>query len=142
MNSNRLKSYLILILVAAIWGAAGPIIKFTLQGIDPLPFLAYRLTIAAIFSVLFFLLKIKRGKQFKRFRANLATVVLYGFLAVPLALGILFVGIDKSTVLDLTLIGVIGPLIVTLGGAIFFKDRITQKEKLGIGIVLIGFIFN
>lgn len=142
MNPKRLKAYIMLIAVAAIWGAAGPIIKYTLVGIDPLPFIAYRLAISAIFSIFFFARKLKRGKQFRQLRANFPIVLLYGLLAVPIALGILFFGLDNTTVLDLTLIGVIGPLLVTAGGAIFFKDKITQREKIGISIVLIGVVFN
>ena len=131
-----------LIATALIWGAAGPVIKFTLEGIEPLPFLSYRLAISAIFSLAFFLIKIKRGKKFRNLRANLPLAVLYGFLAVPLALGLLFFGVEKSTVLDLALIGVAGPILVTLGGAYFFKDRITHREKIGIFIVLLGVCLN
>lgn len=142
MNPNRLRSYIYLLIVAAIWGAAGPVIKFTLEGIDPLPFLAYRFTIASIFSIGFFLVKLSQGKKFKQLKANLPLAVIYGFLAVPVALGILFVGLDRTTVLDLTLIGVIGPMMVTAGGAIFFRDHITSREKAGIAIVLLGVFLN
>ncbi len=138
----RIRAYLFLIVVAAIWGSAGPIIKYTLSGVPPLPFLAYRFTISAIISLFFFLYKIKRGKKFKRFRANFPLVVLYGFLAICLSLGILFVGLTKSSVLDLTLVSIFGPLMVTLGGALFFKDHITKREKIGIIIVLLGVILN
>ena len=142
MNPNRLRSYFYLIIVAAIWGAAGPVIKFTLQGIDPLPFLTYRLLISAIFSVIFFAVKIKNGKKFKRLRANLPLSITYGLLAVPMALGILFLGLDKSSVLDLSLIGLIGPLMITAGGAYFFRDHITKREKIGIAVVSCGVILN
>lgn len=142
MNPHRLRSYLMLISVAAIWGAAGPIIKFTLQGIDPIPFLAYRFSISALFSIVFFLVKVSRGKKFRRLKANYRLALLYGLLAVPIALGILFFALDKTTVLDLTLIGVIGPLIVTAGGAIFFHEHITKREKVGVSIVLIGVLLN
>jgi len=142
MTTRRLRAYIYLLLVAGIWGAAGPIIKFTLQAIDPLPFLAYRFTIAAVFSTIFFLVKIQKGKKFNKIRANLPLSLLYGFLAVPFALGILFVGLDKSTILDFTLISVIGPLIVTAGGAFFYHDHITHKERVGISIVLIGVILS
>src|SRR3989344_9141266 len=142
MSSHRLRAYIYLILTAAIWGAAGPIIKYTLSGIDPLPFLTYRFTIAAVFSLGFFLYKIKRGKKFRKLKANFPLALFYGILAVPLALGILFAGLDKSTVLDLTLIGVIGPLVVTGGGALFFRDRITRREKIGIALVLSGVLLN
>src|SRR3990172_7798519 len=142
MTERRLRAYIYLLLVAGIWGAAGPIIKFTLQAIDPLPFLAYRFTIAAIFSIIFFLVKIQKGKKFNKIRANLPLALLYGFLAVPLSLGILFVGLDKSTILHFTIISVIGPLIVTAGGALFYHDHITHKERVGISIVLIGVILS
>lgn len=137
-----MRAYIYLILVAAIWGCASPIIKFTLGGLDPLPFLAYRFLIAGIISVFIFSYKLSKGKKFKHFKANFGKVVIYGILAVPLALGILFAGLDKTTVLDLSLIGVIGPMVVTLGASLFFHDRITKREKLGISIVLAGAVLN
>ncbi len=139
MTSHRLRAYLYLILVAAIWGAAGPVIKFTLSGIDPFPFLSYRFIIAAIFSIVYFLIK---GVKIPKIRQNLRYVIAYGLLAVPIALGALFTGLDKSTVLDLTLISILGPLVVTAGGALFFHDHITSREKIGITIVLIGALIN
>lgn len=142
MTKHRLRAYFYLLSVAAIWGAAGPVIKFTLRGIDPLPFLSYRFAIASIFSIVFFLVKIRRGKKFKQLKANFPLVLLYGILAVPVALGVLFTGLDKSTVLDLALVGVIGPMVVTAGGALFFRDRITTREKAGIVIVLVGVLIN
>ncbi|MBN1168278.1 DMT family transporter [Candidatus Woesebacteria bacterium] len=142
MTSHRKKAYIFLIITAALWGAASPIIKFTLGGIDPLPFLAYRFLIAGFLSISIFSFKLIKGKKFRHFRANFWQVFLYGLLAVPLALGILFFGLDKTTVLDMTLIGVIGPMVVTLGASLFFHDKITSREKVGITIVLAGAILN
>lgn len=142
MTNRRTKAYIYLLLVVLIWGLAGPVIKFTLEGIDPLPFISYRLAISAVISIFFFLGKIKRGKKFRQLNAHLPLALLYGFLAVPLGLGLLFVALDNTTVLDLTLIGVIGPLIVTAGGSLFFHERITKREKIGIGIVLVGVLLN
>lgn len=139
MTAHRLRAYAYLTLVAAIWGAAGPVIKFTLGGIDPLPFLSYRFAVAGTFSIIFFLVK---GLRLPKPRISLPWVILYGLLAVPIALGTLFTGLDKSTVLDLTLIGVLGPLVVTLGGAILFHDHVTRREKIGIAIVLVGALLN
>lgn len=139
MNPHRLKSYLMLLSVAAIWGAASPIIKFTLQGLDPLPFLSYRFLIAGIFSIIFFKVK---GFRFPKTKNALPLTLLYGFLTVPLALGLLFTGLDQSSVLDLTLIGAVGPMMVTAGAAFIFRDRITHHEKIGIAIVLLGVFIN
>lgn len=137
--TKRTRAYLFLIAVAAIWGAAGPVIKFTLKGIDPFPFLAYRFSISAAFSLIFF--SIKGFKLPKKF-THKVHIGIYGFLATSLALGLLFTGLNKTTVLDLTLIGTVGPLLIVAGGALFFRDRITHKEKLGISIVLLGVIIN
>ena len=139
MNPHRLRAYFYLLLVAVIWGTAVPIIKFTLQGIDPLPFLSYRIAIASLVSIIF--LKIG-GVKLPKPKETFPLLLAYGFLAVPLALGALFTGLDKSTVLDLTLIGAIGPMVVIFGGALFFRDHITRKEKIGIGIVLVGVFIN
>ncbi|OGM31187.1 hypothetical protein A2803_01790 [Candidatus Woesebacteria bacterium RIFCSPHIGHO2_01_FULL_44_21] len=140
--STRFKAYLFLLTTAVIWGAAGPVIKFTLAGIEPLPFLAYRFAISAVFSIFFFSAKIAQGKKFRNLKANFPLALLYGFLAVPLALSLLFFGLEKSTVLDSTLITIAGPIIVTLGAVHFFRDHITKREKLGIMIVLLGVILN
>jgi drug/metabolite transporter (DMT)-like permease len=57
---------------------------------------------------------------------------------VTLGLTVLFLGIDKTTVLDLTLIGSISPIIVVLGGLIFFHEKVTRREQIGIGTALVG----
>lgn len=139
MISYRLRAYFYLLLVAAIWGAAGPVIKFTLGGLEPLPFLTYRFFVASVFSTVFFLAK---GVKLPKPKESIGFVIFYGLLAVPIALGALFAGLAKSTVLDLTLIGVLGPLLVTTGGAIFFREHITHREKIGIAVVVIGAAIN
>jgi drug/metabolite transporter (DMT)-like permease len=139
MSSHRLRAYIYLLIVAAIWGAAGPVIKFTLGGIDPFPFLAYRFAISAFLSLIFFSIS---GLKLPKAKTSLIFVLLYGLFAIPIALGALFTGLDKSTVLDLTLIGAVGPLVVTAGGAMLFRDHVTHREKIGIAIVLIGVFLN
>lgn len=142
MSPRRLKAYLFLISVVIIWGVAGPVIKFTLEGIDPLPFLIYRLFISTLLSAAFFANKIVHGKKFRQLRAHLPLAITYGVLAVPIGLGVLFLALNETTVLDLTLVSVMGPLLSLAGGHYFFKDHLTKKEKLGITIVAIGVLVN
>lgn len=132
--SKRLKAEFYLLAAMAIWGMAGPIVKFTLGGIDPLPFLSYRFFLASIFSLIVFKafkLKLPKGKM-------LWISIGYGLLATTIALSILFFGLKNSTALDLTLIGTSGPLVIALGGWLIFKDHITKREFKGISIALIG----
>ena len=138
MTAHRLRSYLLLLIVAVIWGIAGPVIKFTLRGIPPLPFLAYRFVLSAVVSIIYF--SFSRNKLPKA--KNIPLIIVYGLTAFTIALGTLFIGLDKTTVLDQSLISLIGPLMVVVGGVVFFRDRITKREKLGIVIVLIGTILT
>lgn len=119
----------------AIWGSASPIIKFSLQGIDPLPFLAYRFTISGILGLIIILvLKPKLPKKLREW----ALLGFYGLLATTIALGFLFLGLDRTTVLELGIIGAISPLVVVLGGGLLLRERITKREKKGIFLALAG----
>jgi len=139
MNPHRLKAYIYLLVVAVIWGVAGPVIKFTLSGIAPLPFLAYRFSIAAIFSIIYFLIS---GHKIPNPKKTLPLLAIYGLLAYTLSLNFLFAGLAKTTVLDLTLITQVGPLMIAVASAIFLGDHITRREKLGIAIVFMGSMFT
>jgi len=136
MSKQRLRAYVLLIIVAVIWGIAGPVIKFTLNGISTLPFLTYRFLIAGTFALGYFLVT-----KYKFPPKTFLLALFNGFLAFSVSLGLLFFGLEKTTVLDMTLITILAPLLLVTGGALFFKDKITSKEKLGIAIVLSGSLF-
>lgn len=138
MTIYRRNAYLRLLGAAAIWGAASPVVKYTLGGIDPFSFLAYRFFISGVIAAII----LKRRRLHHKLRDNILSVSLYGFLAFTLSLSFLFLGLEKSTVLEVTLLGATGPLIVTLGGYMFFHDRITKREKIGISIALVGVFLN
>lgn len=135
MTAARIKSYVLLLLVAVIWGIGGPVIKLTLNGVSPELFLLYRFFISGVitlFIMTFFRLRIpRRPKVFMQ-------LLLYGFINSTLTLGLLFWGTDKTTLLDMSLISLFGPLLSIFFGYLFFRDRITKREKLGIMIAFIG----
>lgn len=131
---SRTKAYLYLLIAAAIWGVAGAIIKFTLGGISPLYFLTYRFSISAAIAIVFLIVD-KDGRP----KSNMLLKSLtYGLLAYYIALGLLFWGLNYATVLDLSIVSVVEPLLVLVGGGIFFHDKITRKEKNGALIAFIG----
>jgi len=138
-SKSRTLAYLALIATALIWGAAGPVIKFTLGGIPALPFLTYRF---ALSSLLALALIPFGGLRFPKGKKTLGLVILYGFLTSTVALGLLFLGLEKTTVLDMTLMAVIGPLLIVAAGELFFHERVSQHEKIGIGIALAGTVLT
>jgi len=139
MTAARTKAYLSLLLAAAIWGAAGPVIKYTLNGIDPLPFLAYRFLVTGLVCIIFFA---SNKKYLRQLRKGFWWIFGYGFFGAFIGLTLLFMGLNKTGVLDLSLIGLMAPIVVIIGGVLIFKDHITKREKIGISLVLIGAIFT
>lgn len=137
MQNHRLFSYFLLIVTAIIWGVAGSVIKFTLEGIPTIPFLTYRFLISSLISIPFILIYKKTIFNRKYFFG----ILLFGLLST-ISLLLLFFGLENTTVLDMTFITLTGPLMIALAGARVFKDRITQKEKLGMAIVLVGSIIT
>lgn len=131
----RLKAYGIILLVTVIWGVASPIIKFTLGGFDPITFLTYRFGISSlisIFLILFF--KFKFPKKF----ADILLLIIYGILASSVSLALLFFGLKNTTVLDSSLITLSDPLLISIAGVYFLRERISKREKIGIGIAVFG----
>ena len=135
MNPYRLRAYILLLIVTLIWAVAGPVIKFTLGGFDPLIFLTYRFAISAavsLLTVLFIGFRLPKDKKI------IKLALLYGFLTSTVALGLLFFGFDETTAIDATLISATGPLFISLGGLFFLKEHITLREKIGMGIAFTG----
>ena len=135
MSAARTKAFILLLITTLIWGAATIILKYTLNGITPLPFLSYRFLISGglgIVSLLFY-----RGKLPKTARSWIIIAV-YSFLSTTMSLGLLFLGLAKTTVLDLILITLIGPLMAEIAGVVFLKEKVTRLEKIGTFIALSG----
>lgn len=135
MNPARLKAYLLLLIVSVIWGIAGPIIKFTLGGISPLLFLTYRFFLSSLVAIIFISFT---GFHLPKDKNLLIKLIVYALLTSTISLGLLFLGIEKTTVLDLSLIDLATPLLISVAGVYFLKEHITFREKIGMGVALLG----
>jgi len=135
MSSARKRAYLELLGVAVIWGAASPIIKYTLGGFSPAVFLTYRFFISAVIAVFFFLFT---KTKLPRDRKTLVFLILTGFLLTTVDLGLLFLGTDKTSAVDSSLISSMAPITTAIAGVFFLKERITKREGWGLLIALTG----
>lgn len=138
MSKSRKLAYFALILSAFIWGIAPPIIKYTLRFISPTTFLFYRFLIASLIVAIPTIVRIKKIKPNKK---DWPVYLLLGFLCTPLNLLLLFLGINKTSAVDASLISITTPIFVAIGGVAFLKERITKKELLGLGIAVVGTFF-
>jgi len=137
MASSRLKAYLLLVLVAAIWGIAGPVIKYTLPDFPPIIFLTYRFAISLIILIPITLIT---KQKFPKNKRDLLILTLVGLLGSSINLGLLFYGFNYTTALDASLLSATAPVFVVTAGAFFLNEKVTKKEKLGVVITFVGSI--
>lgn len=132
-SKNRLKSWLLLLLLALIWGSSFILIKKGLLVFSPGEVGAYRIVSAAIVLLPLSLSKINRLN--KKQMINLIIAGLVGSF-IPS-----FLFAEAQTQLSSSLTGVLNaltPLFVVLVGALFFGARITKRNLLGLFIAFIG----
>lgn len=137
--TNRLKAYLMLILTAAIWGFAAPIVKYTLEFVPPVDFLFYRFILVSAIFVGPFLISLKKTPIPL---VQLIKLFLIGILGGPVTLLLIFFGANRTTSLDASLIVAMAPVLIVVGGAFFLKEKVTRRENLGLAIALCGTLFT
>ena len=134
---KRTKAYLALLTTTLIWGAAFPIIKPSLSVISPYQFLYFRYLIAAPLTLpilFYFLYKIRPKLK------TILKVALLELFGAPIALSILYLGLTKTTAIEASLISATSPILITLGGIIFLKEREEKLEWIGLTISFFGTI--
>jgi drug/metabolite transporter (DMT)-like permease len=137
--SRRTIAALYLLIVSLIWGAASPVVKNTLQWFDPWLFLTYRFFVSSLIAFPYLTFT---GIKFPKKPGDQWLTIATGLVSAPLSLFLFFEALDKTTALSGSLITAAGPLFLVLGGMLFFRDRITRNEKIGIGIAIFGTILT
>lgn len=132
----KLKAYIYLIFVAMIWGFAAPIIKYTLQEFTPGVFLVYRFFLSSIIALIY--LTATRTHKRKIVKGNFPKILLFSLLATTISLGALFLGLERTTVLDTNILTSVMPLLIVIAGAVYFKEKVTKREKVGVTVALLG----
>lgn len=135
MNPHRLRAYIELLIVSIIWGAAAVVIKFTLSYFSPSVFLTYRFFLSSVVALIFFAFT---GFKLPKSPKLLLTIFIYGFLSSTVTLGLLFLGTDMTTSIDANLLSATAPITIVIAGALFLKEKVTSREKIGISIAFLG----
>lgn len=135
MTTTRRLAYLALLFNSLIWGAAFPLIKPAFAFISPLQYLYFRFLFAGALALpifLYYYLKVHPKLSY------LIKVLLIELLGLALPLLVLYEGLARTSALEASLIGAIGPIFVVLGGIIFLHERETKREWQGLAIALLG----
>lgn len=136
----RTRSYIYLILVAAIWGFAPPITKQSFPYFSPLLFLTYRFFITCLVMIpLLLLLEPKTWHNLHNLsHKDWFMLTASGLLGSTFQLGLLFWGLNLTTSLDASFINSMSPVFVALAGFYILHEKISRRELLGHVLAFIG----
>lgn len=134
LPKTRFKAYSFLLLNAALWGLAAPIIKYSLNFTSPSQFLFIRYLVATLIFFPIFLLYIARHHQ----KINYKRILVLALLGTPLTLLPLFYGLSATTSIEASILESSSPIFVILGSLIYLKETVTKKEWSGILIAVAG----
>ena len=137
LPEEKIFSYIAILVTTLIWGAAGPIIKYTLTYIPPLTFLFLRFLIVCIILLPYLFIELRRTKINKKDYLNFFLLGLFAQTSILL----IFLGLKYTTALDAAIIGIMGPLLSIIAGYYFYKEKIDKNLKTGLVLSLIGTIF-
>ncbi len=126
--------YFALLGTTIIWALAGPIVKLALRDISPLTFLLFRFSVVCTLLLPYLFFELRRHPIDKR---DLKNIVLLGFFGQT-SIAFIFLGLNLTTAIDAAIISTLTPIFVILAGYYFYKEELTQLEKLGIFIATAG----
>jgi drug/metabolite transporter (DMT)-like permease len=119
----------------ALWGIAPAIIKLGLNNIYPFTFLFVRFLLSSIIILPFFYFELKRNPISLK---QIPTPFFIGIVCYTISLSLVFLGIQKTTALDSSIIGAVEPIVVCLMGAVFLSEKISKTSYFGIALSLLG----
>lgn len=132
---TRKKSLLYILLANALWGVAPSFIKLGLETMPPLTFLFLRFIISTVVILPFFIIELKKH-PIKL--VDIPTPFFIGIVCYTVSLSLVFLGVQKTTALDSSLIGSIEPIVVCLLGAVLLGEVLSKNRLTGIIISLLG----
>jgi len=141
MSKKRTIAYLALLGNTFIWGLALPIVKKGFEaGLNPTDFLIGRFFLATLFSLPIIIYLWFKNPQIKAHLhlKNLLKIIPLEILGTFLALFLLYQGLDRTSAIESSLISITWPILVTLGGILFFKEKEEKHELTGLILALLG----
>jgi drug/metabolite transporter (DMT)-like permease len=134
---RQTRPYLILSLIAALWGSYPVFAKIALAHFPPYVLVALRASLASAFlTVLLF----RRG--FDDFRAlswgDLRTFAILGFTGIFVSTGGTYLGIAFTTASSAALLQAASPVMVAIGAWLYLNERLRRRQWAGVILSALG----
>lgn len=137
--NHRLTAYVLLLIVSIIWGVAGPVIKYTVYFFPPMILLTYRFFLSTLVAL--FVWTVAPPRHSSQLRRHFLPIFLHSVFNIPIGLGLLFFGFEKTSSLVGSVLSASGPVVTALLGLLFLHERITRRERVGTLVALLGTLF-
>jgi drug/metabolite transporter (DMT)-like permease len=134
MPKKSLQIIAALVVVNLIWGAAGPLVKYTIAFIPPVTLLFFRYLLVCIILLPYILVELKKVHIPT---ADYLNLFLLGVMSQT-ANVIAFISLEHTTALDATVIGISASVLAIFAGHYFYKERVDRKLKMGVFIASLG----
>jgi drug/metabolite transporter (DMT)-like permease len=136
---GQTRPYLILSLIAVLWGSYPVFAKVALAHFPPYVLVALRTSLASVFlAVLLF----RRG--FDDFRAlswgDLRTFAFLGFTGIFVSTGGTYLGIAFTTASSAALLQAASPVMVAIGAWLYLKERLRRRQWAGVILSALGVV--
>lgn len=140
MANERLKADFCILLLALVWGSSFAVVKRSLESVDPLPFLAFRFTIAAILSMPYLLSRKRSGSRADFPRGGASLISAGGLAAAFLFAGFAFqtVGLSLTTASRSGFITGLSVVLVPVILFAFYRHRPGKRTILAVVVSTIG----
>ncbi len=138
MNKNkreRISSFIYLAINTVVWGAAFITVKPALSVTTPYRYLLYRFIFAALLSLP---ILIHYWKKIKNKKEIIKKIVSLELLGTTLSLGLLYLGLAKTSAIETGFITTTTPIFVVVAGILYLKEKQEKHEWLGLILAFIG----
>ncbi len=134
LSKTHKRAILALIIANAIWGAASPIFKLSLQNIPPFTLAHLRFFGAAALLLPFAInkLHVERKDWFSLF--------LFSFFGITLNISFFFLGLAYAPSINMPIIASSGPVFLYLISIFFLKEKMHPKMLTGTLVSLLGIL--
>lgn len=124
-----------LLTAVAIWGMAGPIIKYTQLFIPTFTLLFFRLFFVCLITFPFFLKAIKKQPFAKK---DIVILIFLGLLGQTFNLTLSFMALARTSALEGMVVATLNPIMTMVAGVLILKERIVRLEKIGLTVIALG----
>lgn len=136
-GGGQTRPYLILTLIAALWGSYPVFAKIALAHFPPYVLVALRTSLASCFLV-----ALLRRRGFDEFRAlswsDLRSFAFLGFTGIFVSTGGTYLGIAFTTASSAALLQAASPVMVAIGARLYLKERLRRRQWIGVAVSTLG----